>query len=131
VTERTTKPQEIAAVLRLAGPERFRHFVGRVADEERAWGLWSDGWALMSDAQGTAVFPVWPAAEYADLHRTGEWSAYEAREIPVRELLDALIPRLEQDDVPIGVFPTPTGQGVIVPPEQLADALREELEKYE
>ncbi len=127
---RTTKPKEIAAVLRLKGPERFRHCVGRIADEERAWGLWSDGWALMNDGQGASVFPLWPAAEYADLHRTEDWSTYEAREIPLQDLLEALLPRLQRDGVRVGVFPTPAGQGVIVPPEQLADALRVELEKY-
>lgn len=128
---RRTSEREIQAVLRLDGPERFSHFVKRVADEERAWGLWNDGWALMADTHGTQVFPLWPASEYAELHRTGEWAAYEPREIPLDDLLEELIPRLAEKGLLPGVFPTPTGQGVTPGPEELASALRRELENYE
>jgi hypothetical protein len=119
------------AVLRLDGPERFKHFVKRVADSERAWGLWADGWALMENDDGTKVFPLWPAREYAELHRNGNWAGYEAREIEVDELLEELLPRLADAVTLPGVFPTPAGKGVTPSPAELAQALREELAKYE
>lgn len=118
-------------MLQLDGPTRFRHFVKRVADEEKAWGLWQHGWALMATPEGTQVFPLWPAAEYAELHRTGEWEAFEVREIPLADLLDELIPMLVERGAVPGVFPTPGVKGVTPRPEDLGAALRAELEKYE
>ena len=128
---RRTSERELEAVLRLEGPKRFTHFVKRIVDEERAWGLWSDGWALMANADGTQVFPLWPASEYAELHRTGDWAGYEVREIALDDLLEELIPKLAERGVLPGVFPTPTGSGVTPTPEELASALRKELERYE
>ena len=121
---------EIQAVLRLDGPARFSHFVKRVADSEGAWGLWNDGWALMKSDDGTQVFPLWPAREYAELHRSGGWANHEAREIPFAYLLDELVPRLAQRGVLPGVFPTLLGKGVTVAPEELAASLRNELKNY-
>src|SRR4051812_6675474 len=103
--KRTTE-KEIQAVLRLDGPARFNHLVQRGVDSEAAWGLWKNGWALMENENGTQVFPLWPAREYADVHRTGDWAEYEAREIPLADLLDDLLPKLAQGGVVPGVFPT-------------------------
>jgi len=126
---RRSNPKEIDAILSLDGAARFAHFVKRVVDEERAWGLWKDGWALMSDAQGM-VFPLWPAREYAERCRLGEWADYEPREILLEDLLDGLIPMLETRDVRPAVFPTPTGKGVTVRCTELASALNDEGVKY-
>jgi len=128
---RITTPAEIESVLRLDGPERFRHFVKRVADSERAWGLWNDGWALMENDDGTKVFPLWPAQEYADLHRTGDWAGYQAREIEVDSLLDELLPRLAESGTLAGVFPIPRGKGVTPSLAELSKAIRDELGRYE
>jgi hypothetical protein len=128
---RHTSEREIQAVLGLDGPKRFSHFLKRVADEEVAWGLWHDGWALMANSDDSQVFPLWPAREYAELHRVGEWVAYEARGIPLADLLDQLLPKLAEAGVLAGVFPTPKGKGVTPMPEELAAALRKELEHYE
>ncbi len=122
--------QEMAAVLKLDGPIRFSHFVKRVVDTEQAWGLWQDGWALFADNDANQVFPLWPARAYAELCREGQWANYQAREIPLDDLLRDLIPRLTKQGVRLGVFPTPTGKGVLPSAEELALALREELEKY-
>ena len=124
---RITTPAEIESVLRLDGPERFRHFVKRVADSERAWGLWNDGWALMENDDGTKVFPLWPAQEYADLHRTGDWAGYQAREIEVDSLLDELLPRLAESGTLAGVFPIPRGKGVTPSLAELSKAIRDDL----
>jgi hypothetical protein len=128
---RRTSEKEIQAVLRLDGTARFRHFVKRVADSEMAWGMWKDGWALMANSDGTEVFPLWPAREYAELHRSGDWADYEVREIALVDLIDELVPKLAQHGVLPGVFPTPTGTGVTLSPEEFAAAIRTELENYE
>jgi hypothetical protein len=123
--------KEIEGVLKLDGPARFAHFVKRVVDEEMAWGLWKDGWALMADSDGTQVFPLWPAREYAELCRIDDWAGYEPREIPLQSLLDELAPKLSERKVRPGVFPTPGGKGVTPSVDELCGALREELDKYE
>ena len=128
---RRSRDKEIRAVLELDGPGRFRHFLKRVADSETAWGLWSDGWALMANDDGTSVLPLWPAREYAELCRTGEWAGYEPAEIPVRDLLDDLLPKLRSRGVLPAVFPTPQGKGVTPSVEELRTSLEEELEQYE
>lgn len=118
-------------MLRLDGPARFEHFVKRVTDAECAWGLWEDGWALMENDDGTKVFPLWPAKEYAELHRTGNWAGYEARQIDVDDLLEQLLPRLTETGTLPGVFPTPSGKGVTPSPAELSKTLRDEIAKYE
>lgn len=128
---RRTTPKEIEAVLRLEGSTRYKHFVKHVVDDELAWGLWKDGWALMADGSGQSVFPLWPAREYAELCAVGEWDGYEAEEIPLAALVDELLPKLAAREVRPGVFPTPTGKGVTPTATELLGALRTEMENYE
>lgn len=127
---RETSQKEIEAVLKLDGPARFKHFVKRVVDEERAWGLWKDGWALMAGSEGEHVFPLWPAREYADMCRIEDWGTYEPEEIPLQALLDELLPKLKDRGVKPGVFPTPGGKGVTPTVDELCEALRKEMERY-
>jgi hypothetical protein len=127
---RITTPKEIESVLRLEGPQRFAHFVKRMADEQRVWGLWDDGWASMEDDDGVMVLPVWPAREYAELFVNGDWSSYVPTEMPLDEFLDEMIPEVAEQSALVGVFPTPTGKSVTPPLPELEEALREELTNY-
>jgi hypothetical protein len=123
--------KEIQAVLRLDGPDRFRHFIKQVVDFEEAWGLWSDGWALMANSDGAPVFPLWPAREYAELSRIDDWAEYEPRRISLADLLNDLLPGFQERGVLPGVFPIPTGKGVTPTANELASALRaSDLESY-
>lgn len=123
--------QQIDAVLRLPGPQRYKHFVKQVVDGEEAWGLYADGWALAGSEQGEQVFPLWPAKEYASLNAEGLWANYEPRSIPFGDLLAALLPSLDKDGVRAGVFYTPEDKGVVVDPSRLSDDLLAEEKKYE
>ena len=127
---RRTREHEIQAIFGLTAEKKFEHFVKRVADEGIAWGLWDDGWALMTTSDGAIVFPLWPAPEYAELNRIGDWTKYTPREIPLADLLEKLIPSLAEKGVCLGIIPTPNGKGGTLPPEDLICALRKELEKY-
>jgi hypothetical protein len=127
---RRTSEKEIASVLALDGAGRFHHFTKRVVDAQVAWGLWKDGWALMENDDGRPVFPLWPAREYAQLHRDGDWEAYEVEEISLSRLLEELLPKLAERNTFIGVFPTPAGKGLIIPAEEVARSLRAELARY-
>ncbi len=128
---RQTTPSEVDAVLQLDGPKRHNHFVKRVVDEEMAWGLWKDGWALMADDTGQQVFPLWPAREYAKLCAVANWSDYEPEEIALVDLMSDLLPKLGERNVLAGVFPTPGGKGVTVTATELASALDAEKQNYE
>lgn len=127
----TLSAQEIEAVLKLAGPERYQHFVKRVADWEEAWGLYEGGWALAGDDDGNETFPLWPNAEYAKLCAIDDWNAYVPKAISLDELLDELLPSLADDGVRPAVFMTPTGRGVVVSATELAGHLEAELGNYE
>lgn len=131
VPMRSTRPRESDAVLRLDGPARYDHFVKRVVDQELAWGLWRDGWALLTDEAGKAVFPLWPAREYAALCATAEWDGYGAEEISLADLVDEVLPNLEARGGRPAVFPTPGDHGVRLTVSEFVAALRGEMEKYE
>lgn len=122
---------EFRAMLLAPAGKRFEYFVKRAADNEKVWGIWGNGWLMMTSNEGIAVFPVWPAARYALALCDGEWNEYRPRAIALNELLDELALLLEQKGSVFGVFPTPSGQGVMVQPGHLVQQLRAELEQYE
>ena len=128
---RNLSKKEIESVLKLDGPHRFEYFIKHVVDEEQAWGLWSDGWALMDDADKLSVFPLWPALEYAQRCAIGQWADYQPRNIALVSLLDELAPKLKNKGIQVGAFPTPDGKGVKLGSEELCRALRDEMRKYE
>ena len=128
---RIPSSKEIEAVLKLPGPKRYSHFVKVVADWEEAWGLYDDGWAMAGGEEGVLVFPIWPAREYAELCATGVWENYTPESIPLKDLLEELLPKLKEDGVLPGVFYTPSDKGVLPLADQLLEDLRTECEKYE
>lgn len=123
--------KKIAAILALQAPKRYGHFIKTVVDGEKAWGLYSDGWALSATDDGMTVFPIWPAMEYAELCAFNEWRDYKAREISLGDLLTELIPKLEQDGLLLGIFPTPEDKGMTPELEIITEDLRNEMIRYE
>jgi len=119
------------AVWQLDAPTKFSHFVKRVVDAEEAWGLWRDGWALSQDDDGTMGFPLWPAPEYADACRNGEWTEYLPRSIALDELLNELLPGFVERQVVPAVFPDPMGRSILVSVAEVDTALRAEMTRYE
>lgn len=122
--------KQIESVIALAGPERYRHFVKVVADWEVVWGLYQDGWALASTDDGQAVFPLWPAKEYAQLCADKEWSGYEPKSFSLEDFMRELLPNLKDDGVLPGIFYTPSDKGVTPTVDQLLADLNEELKNY-
>ena len=126
-------PKEIKSVLGLSGKERYGYFIKKVADFEEAWGLQSeDGWVLVGfDGEGGDAFCIWPHADYAQACAIDGWSDCTPELIPLQELLEELLPALLHDSMRVAVFPTPTGQAVVVDPRDLQDHLGHELAQYE
>lgn len=123
---------QINAVVTLPGPKRYAHFIKRVADEKRVWGLYSDGWALagLNETEQT-VFPVWPAKDYAELCIVGDWQGYEPRSIDLYEFMEDFIPDLEKQGILPCIFYLSNNQGVTPSIAQLLDDLNTELNRYE
>ncbi|MDW9479013.1 DUF2750 domain-containing protein [Sinorhizobium meliloti] len=121
-------PRQMEAVLALPGVKRFEHFVKVVADWQEVWGLYQDGWALAVADDGTTVFPLWPATEYAQLCALNEWKGFEPRAISLGDLREVLLPKLKLDGVLPGVFFTPTSKGVMPSVDELMAALEAELQ---
>lgn len=124
------RAEQVRAVLQLSASARLAHFVKQVADSEVAWGLWFEGWALMADDQGARSFPLWPARDYAELMRTGDWEGYMPAEIALGDLLRELLPRLEKEGTLVGVFVTPEGESATLPAPELGAALQAELDRW-
>lgn len=123
-------PKQMEAVLALPGIKRFEHFIKVIADWQEVWGLYQDGWALAAADDGTTVFPLWPAKEYAQVCAANEWTGYEPRSISLSDFTEVLLPKLKLDGVLPGVFFTPTSKGVTPTVDELKSALEAELQNY-
>jgi len=125
---------EFRGVTALSGPDRYSHFIRRVADFEEIWSLrGSDGWVTMGDDVGHQCIPVWPHKRYAEASIRDDWSEAEAVMIELDAWMTALLPSMARDGLHVAVFPVegPKQQGVIIAPEDLRRELAAELEQYE
>jgi hypothetical protein len=116
--------ERMQAVLRLPAARRYTYFLQRVAESGEVWGLDGEGWALALDDAGRDVLPLWPTPEFAAMCATRLWSGFQPRAIKLQELLENVLPQLEEEGMPVGIFFTPEGQGHPVSARELIDALR-------
>lgn len=123
-------PKQLSAVIALPGDSRYEHFVKVIADWQEVWGLYQDGWALAAADDGTTIFPMWPAKEYAEVCAEKEWAGHEAKAFSLDDLLNELLPKLERDGMLPGVFFTPSSNGVTPSIDQLRRDLGRELQNY-
>jgi hypothetical protein len=89
--------KEVQGVLALNGAGRDSYWIKKVADEEKVWSLWQEGWALAANDDGQQLVPVWPHSKYAELCVEGVWSGYEPRSVSLDVWLDRWIPGMEKD----------------------------------
>ncbi len=123
--------KEIQSILLLDGSARYRHFIKKVVDNEETWGLWeSDGWVSMGDGSDQILIPVWPHSSYAALCATGSWNGYTPKAISLDDLLEKWLVGMKRDRLQLAIFPTPSGKGLPVDPDQCEQDLRDELSFY-
>lgn len=113
-----------SAVLPLPQALRYEHFIRRVADTGRVWGLYRDGWAIGKTPDGVLVFPMWPTSALAAQCAVLEWEGYAPQEFDLQELLDELLPQLEADGILPGITYTPEEYGLTPLHGQLRGDLR-------
>ncbi len=121
--------QQLADVVTLPAQQRYVRFVQQVAEMGEVWGLYRDGWALAKTDDGTLVFAMWPASEFADLCAEYEWDGYEPQAFPLDDLMSDLLPQLEEDGVLPGIFYTPGDRGLTPTAYMLRLDLERELDK--
>jgi hypothetical protein len=125
----TIDANQLKAVVTLPADQRYAYFIENVARSKEVWGLYRNGWALAKKDDGTLVFAMWPAREFAQLCAEFEWEGYEPQPFLLTELLDELLPQLQQDGVLPGVFRTPGSKGVILTAGLLRVDLLDELRR--
>lgn len=112
------------AILSMPKERRYEHFIRRVADTGRVWGLVRDGWAIGKTDDGALVFPLWPTSELAQQCAVLEWEGYVPQEFDLQELFDELLPQLEADGILPGITYTPDEYGLTPSHDQLRSDLR-------
>src|SRR5262245_53076158 len=125
---------EFRGVTALSGPDRYSHFVRRVADFEEVWSLHgASGWVTMGDDSGRKYIPVWPHKRYAEAFIRGHWQDAKATMIELDAWMQRWLPGMQRDGLQVAVFPVEgeKQQGVLVSPQQLKHDLEQELKQYE
>ena len=124
--------REFESVIALPAPERYGHFIKRVADNQELWALRdAEGWLLLGDDEENEAFPVWPAERYAVAYAAAQGLTEEPTALELATWMDELLPDFAANGVLVAVFPIPTGAGVTVSAEDHAAHLEFELAEYE
>jgi hypothetical protein len=121
-------PKQVESVFRMDGPSRYDYFIKKIVEDGEAWGLFEEGWAMGSDGKGKATFPLWPGKELAQACATGPWAGFSPREIALEDLVEELLPMLQNDKVTPSVLRSPDGKSVLVNVEQILEDLDAEME---
>jgi hypothetical protein len=121
--------EERRMILALPAKERYSYLLQLLVDTEEAWGLRNDeGWVVGSDPERGDLLPLWPHSAFAEACARGPWSDARPAEIPLDDLLEELLPLLEEDHITIAAFPTPDHEGHRIDPQELGRDLRAEIE---
>ncbi|MFD1674142.1 DUF2750 domain-containing protein [Alicyclobacillus fodiniaquatilis] len=123
--------KEFNAVISLPGSKRYEYFIKQVCDRQEVWGLFNNGWAMVTDDNGQLLIPLWPRIEFAEVCvDSTEWSGYKPKEIDLERFVEKWIPGMVNDKVMPAIFMTPSNRGVAVDNKRLLEDLEQELENY-
>lgn len=119
----------INALVNADSNKRYEYFIKKIADNEVAYGLFNDGWALY-ESDGNTYFPLWSEKEFAELCIKDEFKSYEVEEIDLEDILNELLYKLKDENIGIAVFPTNNDIGVCVDCNKARNDIEDELAKY-
>jgi uncharacterized protein DUF2750 len=116
---------EVQQILALSAEDRALTFFQLAADWEEAWGLKdAEGWVV---AKETDALPLWPHAVFAEACAQGAWEGAVPEPLPIDDLLEDLLPLLEEDGLRVAVFPVPGEPGLLMSPGEAGERLEIEL----
>lgn len=120
---------EVREILALSPEGRYTSFLQLSADWEEAWGLKDEnGWIVQGSESNDEAFPLWPHAVFAGLCARGSLAGTTPERISLDDLLDDLLPLLEEDAIAVEVFPVEEERGSMVTARRLLQDLHRELE---
>lgn len=137
---RSLRPQEFDSMLKLTDAgKRYGYCVKQIADRGAIYWAEVDGkrCVLGPDADGSALLPLWPHADFAaaylerDEVAREQWVGAKPVEIPVHEFLDSEVARLRAANYAIAAFPIPPGKAVVVSLDDFEANIRYELSLIE
>lgn len=112
----------------LPADERFAYFVEKVVEGDQVWSLKGpDGWVVMSSEDQEECLPVWPHQAFAADWATGDWSDCAPAPIALDAWLERWTPGMEKDGTQVAVFPAEEGEGLVLSPRELREAIELEL----
>jgi hypothetical protein len=122
---------KIQNVINLNVEQRYDYFIRKVAEYEEVWGLYENGWALLSDKDKRIIIPFWPEEDFALLCCTEQWANYQPKMISLDDFVNKWLPGMHSDNRYANIFYTPaTKIGTVVEPNVLLENLKEEMENY-
>lgn len=121
--------KKYAAACKQSDEKRLSYFLRKVADFEEIWSLHSeDGWVELSDEDGQVCLPIWPHPDFAAAWVDGQWNDCVPKRVKLDEWLERWTDGLEKDETVLAIFPVDNGEGIILSPNELHEALLAELE---
>lgn len=123
--------KETESAIALEPIERYKHFIKRVADSEVFFTL-TDGNShyALSELEGQKLFPLWSAAEYAELCKINGWDGFLIKELDLDDLEDEIIDFIADEGCLVNVFPVYDKTGFVVSITEFARDLGDELKNY-
>jgi len=124
--------KEIENVSKLEPIKRYQYFIKRIADHTFIFTLRNqDGSWAISSVENNKLFPIWPAAEYAQKCAIDEWENFSVERLSLNRFRTELMNSIREEKFLLNIFPVSKTTGFVVDLEEFQRDLQEELEKYE
>src|SRR3954469_24290011 len=111
--------EEAGRLLALPAQDRAIQFFQLLADWEEAWALRdADGWVV---SKATEALPLWPHPDFATACAQGAWEGAAPEPLSLDDLLEDLLPLLEEDGLKVAVFPSSEDPGLLLAPSEVRE----------
>ncbi|WP_218057322.1 MULTISPECIES: DUF2750 domain-containing protein [unclassified Gilliamella] len=124
--------KEVEVMSNKGSQERYIYSIKKIVDNEVAWVLDDDGFALTGrNDNNNEVLILWPAREYAANCALGGWKNYKPKALSLDYIMNKLLPDLSAKGTQVGIFSIPTLSSTpIVNAESLLIDLENECSNY-
>ncbi|RAJ81896.1 uncharacterized protein DUF2750 [Chitinophaga dinghuensis] len=122
--------QELEKVMALPPFDRYKYTVKWIADGEVIFILENNAALAMGQLDEHKVIPIWSAAEYAALSKSGDWSDFEVKSISLEAFENTYIPIIAENNYLLDVFPLGDKSGFVVTLGEFLRDLDDELSNY-